>query len=149
MIRDKGPVAPVAQADNDNQMLAMWLHGRPSTTQRAYAYEVQGVLAAIGKPLAHITLGGPAELFLWSGNSGPRFPGLRHQRGQVPFDSQEDGYLSSIPRPHPLSKDQEHPCRKFCPVGVHRLLALEPHPRNRVLLRLMYAARLQVGESAG
>ncbi len=32
---------------------------------------------------------------------------------------------------------------------VHRLLALEPHPRNRVLLRVMYAAGLRVSEVCG
>jgi integrase/recombinase XerD len=32
---------------------------------------------------------------------------------------------------------------------VHRLLALEPHPRNRVLLRLLYAGGLRVSEICG
>ena len=32
---------------------------------------------------------------------------------------------------------------------MHRLLALEPHPRNRVLLRLLYAAGLRVSEICG
>lgn len=32
---------------------------------------------------------------------------------------------------------------------VHRLLALEPHPRNRVLHRLMYAAGLRVSGVCG
>ena len=31
----------VPQADSDNQVVALWLHGRPQTTQRAYTYEVQ------------------------------------------------------------------------------------------------------------
>ncbi len=52
-----GPVAPVKQAENDNQVLTMWLHGRPQTTQRAYTYEVKALLAVVVKPLAHITLG--------------------------------------------------------------------------------------------
>ena len=51
MVRESSQMGQVAQADNDNQVLAMWLHGRPQTTQRAYAYEVQGLLAVVGKPL--------------------------------------------------------------------------------------------------
>ncbi|MBU4231049.1 MAG: hypothetical protein KKF43_00815, partial [Proteobacteria bacterium] len=57
MVQDHGQVATVHQADNDHQVLAMWLHGRPPTTQRAYTYEVQRMLAAVDKPLQRITLG--------------------------------------------------------------------------------------------
>lgn len=47
----------VRQADNDNQVLTMWLYGRPATTQWAYAYEVRGLMAVVSKPLKAITLG--------------------------------------------------------------------------------------------
>ena len=57
MLRESSQAGQVAQADNDGQVIAMWLHGRPHTTQRAYSYEVQGLLAAVGKPLVQITLG--------------------------------------------------------------------------------------------
>lgn len=56
-VTEKGQVGRVAQAENDGQVNAMWLHGRPQATQRAYAYEVQGVLAASGKSLQHNTFG--------------------------------------------------------------------------------------------
>ena len=51
MIQEIEQVGQVAQAQTDNQVLAMWLHGRP------YFYEVQRLLAVVAKPLAHITLG--------------------------------------------------------------------------------------------
>jgi site-specific recombinase XerD len=89
-VRVEGQAVPVRQADNDTQVTAMWLHGRPHTTQRAYAYEVQG--QKIKNALAE---------------------------------------------------------RILPEAQVHRLLALEPHPRNRVLLRLMYAAGLRVSEICG
>ena len=57
MVRESSQVGQETQADNDGQVIAMWLHGRPHTTQRAYSYEVQGLLAAVGKPLVQITLG--------------------------------------------------------------------------------------------
>ena len=49
MVKESGLFEQVAQADNDTQVITMWLHGRPVTTQRAYAYEVQGLLAAVDK----------------------------------------------------------------------------------------------------
>ena len=63
----------IPQADHDNQVIAMWLHGRPHTTQRAYAYEVQGLLAAVNEPLKHITLG--AGVFLCPGRPSASIPG--------------------------------------------------------------------------
>ena len=47
----------VVQAQDQNQVITMWLHGRPRTTQRAYSYEVKGLLAMVEKPLRYITLG--------------------------------------------------------------------------------------------
>jgi hypothetical protein len=57
MVRESSQMGQVAQADNDNQALAMWLYGRPQTTQLAYAYEVKALLAVVGEPLKAITLG--------------------------------------------------------------------------------------------
>jgi integrase/recombinase XerD len=44
-------------------VLRMWLHGRPATTQRAYLFEAQGMLAIVNKPLARITLGDLQDYF--------------------------------------------------------------------------------------
>jgi integrase/recombinase XerD len=63
MVMDSGLYGQVTQADNDKQVVAMWLHGRPHTTQRAYAYEIKGLLNTTGKPLAHITLGDLQDYF--------------------------------------------------------------------------------------
>ena len=40
MVRERGQMGPVAQADDDNQGFARWSHGRPPPP-RAYAYEAQ------------------------------------------------------------------------------------------------------------
>lgn len=152
MVRKVGQGGQVRQAEDDNQVLAMWLHGRPVTTQRAYAYEVQGALDAVGKLLAHITLGDLQGYFstLESLASASQARAINAVRSLFSF-AQRIGYLTFNPAAavrgpkikntlaeRILSEDQ-----------VHRLLALEPRPRNRVLLRLMYAAGLRVSEACG
>src|SRR5687768_2369532 len=41
----------------DGQVISMWLHGRPPTTQRAYQVDAARLLQFVGKPLQEITLG--------------------------------------------------------------------------------------------
>jgi site-specific recombinase XerD len=45
------------QADSDEHLVALWLHGRSRHTQRAYRKEIQSFIASIEKPLNRITLG--------------------------------------------------------------------------------------------
>ncbi len=51
------PVPVPAQADNDEHLLALWLHGRSAATQRAYAADLAAFLAHVGRPLQAVTLG--------------------------------------------------------------------------------------------
>ena len=153
MVRDHGQVEPVHQADNDAQVIAMWLHGRPHTTQRAYAYEVQRAPGRRGQAPGSDHPGGSPGLFLYPGTPGPGFPGPGHQCGQVPIQLRPEDRLPHFQprRRHPGSpKIKNTLAERILPEAqVHRLLALEPHPRNRVLLRLMYAAGLRVSEVCG
>ena len=41
----------LTQADTDHQLIALWLHGRPTTTQAAYRGDVTRFLTFAGKPL--------------------------------------------------------------------------------------------------
>ena len=45
------PVQVVRQADSDDQLIALWLHGRPDHTQRAYRAEMDRFILYIEKPL--------------------------------------------------------------------------------------------------
>jgi site-specific recombinase XerD len=152
MIQEVGQVGPGAQADNDQQVLAMWLHGRPATTQRAYSYEVQGLLAVTGKPLAQITLGDLQGHFsgLETLTPASRARAVNAVKSLFRF-AQRIGYLQFNPAAAILSPKIKNTLaeRILSESDVHRLLALEPHPRNRVLLRLLYAAGLRVSELCG
>ena len=50
-------VAVPRQAEHDNHLIQMWLHGRPETTRRAYQRHVERFLALTRKPLAMVTVG--------------------------------------------------------------------------------------------
>jgi integrase/recombinase XerD len=151
-VQEVGQVGQVVQAENDHQVLAMWLHGRPVTTHRAYAHEVQGLLAVIGKPLAQITLGDLQGYFSGLESLAPasRARAINAVKSLFKF-AQRIGYLQFNPAAAILSPKIKNTLaeRILSESDVHRLLTLEPHPRNRILLRLMYAAGLRVSEICG
>lgn len=149
MMRKVDQVNSVAQADNDSQVLAMWLHGRPQTTQLAYAYEVQGMLVAVDKPLRSISLGDLQGYFDTLARLSPASQARAINAVKSLFSfAQRIGYLDFNPGTAIRSpKIKKTLAERILPEAqVHRLLALEPHPRNRVLLRLMYAAGCRVSE---
>ena len=45
------------QADSDEHLIALWLHGRPEHTLRAYRTEADRFVDYVGKPLRSVTLG--------------------------------------------------------------------------------------------
>ena len=50
------PAPAQPQAHSDAQLIEIWLHGRSSHTQRAYAADIARFRAGAGKPLAAVTL---------------------------------------------------------------------------------------------
>lgn len=153
-----GPEAPAAgqaqqsQADNDRQVLSMWLHGRPDTTQRAYAYEIKGLLAAIGKPLGHITLGDLQGYFSLLEELAPasRARAVNAAKSLFSF-ALRIGYLGFNPCAALHSPRVKNTlAERILPEAqVHQMIALEPNQRNRILLRILYTAGGRVSEVCG
>src|SRR5947209_2406382 len=121
----------------------MWLHGRPAHTQRAYRREVIHFFDTIQKPLLSITL---SDLQAFADSLSSLAPssqaralaaikslfGFAHRLGYVPFDV---GRAVKLP-----SQKNTLGERILSEPAVQRLLAREEDPRNRVLLRLLYAS---------
>ena len=51
-----GPTETTRQADSDEQLMALWLHGRPDHTQRAYRAEADRFIGYVEKPLRSVKL---------------------------------------------------------------------------------------------
>src|SRR5262249_1930384 len=140
------------QADTDERLTALWLHGRPTSTRDAYARDVRRFLAFVGKPLRSVTLG---DVQQFADSLSEKAPATKarilssvkslfafgHRRGYVPFDGGRT--LRPPARKSTLAE------RIMTEADTHRVIALEPNRRNRVLLRLLYASAVRVSELCG
>lgn len=140
----------------DEQIVALWLHGRPVETRRAYRREADRFRAFVGKPLAAVTLGdvqayADSLVGLAPSSQGRALGAVKsllafaHRLGCLPFDV---GRAVRVP-----SRRDSLAQRILSEAAVHRLLALEPDPRNpvllRFLLRFLYASGVRVSEAVG
>lgn len=154
-VRDRGQageVGQVRQAENDTQVIAMWLHGRPVTTARAYGYEVGALLAVMVKPLNRITLGDLQGYFSTLATLAPASQARSINAAKSLFSfAQRIGYIKFNPCAAILSPKIKNTLaeRILNESQVHTMIALEPNPRNRVLLRLLYASGVRVSEICG
>lgn len=144
-------ITGLQQADTDAQLVELWLHGRSRHTQSAYRHDAHRLSLATRKPLNQITLG-DLQNFADGMDDGSRKPASRHRTlssikslfafahriGYLPFDTA---------RPLRLPGLRNGLAERILDEGeVQRMLALERHPRNHVLLTLIYAAGLRVSE---
>lgn len=140
-----------AQATTDQQLITLWLHGRSEHTQRAYRADVERFLRFVGVPLREVTLGaiqGYADSLATAGlapatvhrmlSAVKSVFSFGHRLGYLPFD---------VARPLRLGAVRD--ClneRILDETEVQRILAMERHPRNAAILRLLYVAGLRVSE---
>ena len=154
-ITSVGPPSPAAfprQAETDEQLIRLWLHGRPDNTRLAYEADVARFRSFVAKPLAAVTVG-DVQAF------GDSLDGLSdasrarvlsavksllsygHRLGYLPFN---------VGAPVRLPRIKDTIAERILPEEtVLKMLALEPRPRNQSVLRLLYGAGLRVSELCG
>ena len=145
------PVRVVRQADSDEQLIALWLHGRPEHTQRAYRAEVDRFVLYVAKPLRSVRLVDIQGFSDHLNESGLK-PSSVHRAmsavkslfafgfrlGYLQFDV---GRAIKIP-----SFRDELAERILSEAEVLRIISLEPNPRNRAILLTLYAGGFRVSE---
>src|SRR3712207_6354520 len=122
-----------AQAESDETMLRLWLHGRSRHTIRAYEADARTFLAHADRPLRAVTVGdvqsfGAALAHLSPAARARKLSAAKsllayaHRLGYLPFD------VGAPVRLPPVKAALAE--RIVEPEAVHRLLVLEADPRE-------------------
>ena len=142
-----------AQANTDEQMVALWLNRSSSPrTRRNYLRWASRFLAFTGKPLVAVTVGDLQAFGRSISDKAPASQALAlsalkslltcaYEMGYIRFNPGKAVKAPAVKRT--LAE------RILAEGDVQRLLHLEPNPRNRALLTLIYAAGLRVSEATG
>lgn len=140
-----------AQADNDAQVLGMWLARSESPhTRRAYERTVRELLAHADRPLAALRV---SDVQAWLETLTDKAPAtvrqrlaaikslmtFAHELGYIEFNA---GRVLKAP-----SVKQTLAERILSEEQVLAMLHAENSPRNRVLLRVLYSSGLRVSEA--
>ncbi|MBW8039235.1 MAG: tyrosine-type recombinase/integrase [Planctomycetes bacterium] len=141
----------VRQAHNDEQVVGLWLHGRSPHTQKAYAGDIVRFFKHVDKQLRYITLGN-LQGFADSLIDEELKPASQHRilaavKSLITF-AHKIGYLQydvSKPLRVPKFKDELSE-RIMSEAEVQRIIGMENNPRNKLLLRILYAGGIRVSE---
>ena len=138
------------QAESDEVLIELWLHGRSAATIRAYRSDAKRFFAVAVKPLREVSLGDLQSFAdhldgrLAAASKHRCLSGLKslfafaHRLGYTTFD------VASALR-LPVQRDRLAE-RILSEVEVLAIIAAEHNPRNHALLCLLYATAIRVSE---
>lgn len=144
--------AIVNQADTDGQVLALWLHGRSKHTQRAYSAKAERFLSFSMKSLVGVSLSDLQSFAdsltgLAQSSKAQTLAAIKsllafaHKIGYIPFNV---GAALQLPKAKNTLAE-----RILQESEVHRMIALEPGQRNRLILKTLYYGGFRVSELCG
>lgn len=140
------------QADSDQQLIALWLHGRPATTQRTYQDALRRLADFTDKQLPNITLGDLQGLVDsldgLAVNSQKRI--IASVKSLFTF-GQKIGYLRfNVAAALKQPKTRDGLAQRILTEGeVITMIHLTTKQRDNVLLRVLYASGARISEVCG
>ena len=147
----KNGTAIIQQAESDQHLIELWLHGRSDHTQRAYSSDIKRLLDFVAKPLRQITLGDLQRFASDLSREGLETSSVYrtlsavkslfafgHRLGYLPFD---------VAAPLRLPALREKLAERILEeTDVLKMIALENMPRNKAILLTFYASGFRVAE---
>lgn len=139
------------QADSDQHLIELWLHGRSRHTQRAYRTDANRFLQVVEKQLHQITLGDLQQYAEHLVESGLQLSSVYRSMSAVKSlfaFGHRLGYLTfdvASPLRLPAQRDRLSE-RILDETDVIRMIALEGMPRNKAILLTLYAGGFRVAE---
>jgi integrase/recombinase XerD len=137
-----------AQAENDSQILALWLHGRGVNTREAYERDIARFVEFVRKPMSEVTLR-DVQNFADSlhGAVSTKRRTISALKSLFSF-ALRIGYVRfSVAAAVRAPKAMDTLAERILPEAkIHAIIALTPEGRDRMLLRLLYATGARVSE---
>ena len=142
------------QADTDEQLISLWLHGKSPHTQRAYKSDTEQFFKFAKKPLRAVIL---SDLQNFSDSldekdlsAGSKRRVLSSVKSLISF-AHKLGYLAfDISRPLILPSSKDTLAERILSENeVHRIIEAENNPRNKLILKLLYISGVRVSELCG
>jgi site-specific recombinase XerD len=146
------PALPPAQADDDAQMVRLWLARSSSpNTRRNYEREARRFLAHVGKPLSSIRMGDLQDyIAARPGSSATKALTAAALKSLFAF-AQEVGFLrfniGAAVKVPPIKNTLAE--RITAEADALLMIRQEPVLRNRVLLTVLYGGGLRISEVCG
>ncbi len=143
--------------EDDRTLLRLWLHGRPASTQRAYAGDAERFLEAVGRPLRQINLG---DLQAWadslSGEEATRARKIAAIKSLFTFGQKLGYFRFDTAKPLRQPKLKIKLAERIMPeraviamIGLRRENETQNERRDRMILTLFYAAGIRISELCG
>jgi integrase/recombinase XerD len=140
-----------SQADNDQELIKLWIHGKSIHTQRYYISDVERFFKFTSKNLNQIILKDLQdyadyidELDLADGSKRRILSSIKslfafaHKLGYLPFD---------ISRPLILPTPKDTLAERILSYDeVRRIIDAENHPRNKLMLKTLFITGIRVSE---
>jgi integrase/recombinase XerD len=140
------------QADNDEKLIQLWLHGKSKHSQRAYALDIERFRAFVPKPLPVVTL---EDLQRFADSLGELAPAsqkriLASLKSLLSF-AMKIGYVRfNVGAALTLKRPKNTLAERILPhEDVMRIIEREDSPRDHAILRFLYESGARVSELCG